>query len=236
MSTGEAASRTTGEVSIADLLTVGGMAFLAGATDVHGLGLLHDLYVSFMSGNTTKLGVVLGGGDWARAATIAAICGLFVAGAAAGAALAVLAKDRHAALVALAVAAVLAVPLLRPGWTMEALVLAMGALNASMSHVGQATVSLTYVTGTLVKFGQGLGRTLCGQPGGWRWLLQLPLWLSFLAGAATAALVRERLGADLAWVLPGLALLLALGVLMHGRPAGSASGPGKMVGRYVARS
>lgn len=37
------------------LATAGGLAFLAGATDVHGLTLLHDLFVCFMSGNSTML-------------------------------------------------------------------------------------------------------------------------------------------------------------------------------------
>ena len=31
-----------------------GMASLAGATDAYGLGFLHDLFVSFMGGNTTS--------------------------------------------------------------------------------------------------------------------------------------------------------------------------------------
>ncbi len=33
----------------------------------------------------------------------------------------------------------------------------MGALDAAMSKVGSASISLTYVTGTLVKLGQGAG-------------------------------------------------------------------------------
>ncbi len=72
----------------ARLALAGGMAFLAGATDVYGLSRLHDLYVSFMSGNTTSLGKAIGEGDFARAATAAGLIGLFVAGAAVGAVLA----------------------------------------------------------------------------------------------------------------------------------------------------
>src|SRR6201995_4244146 len=60
------------------------LAFLAGATDVYGLAQLRGIFVSFMSGNTTLLGMALGHHDWMRAALIAGIVGLFVAGGAAG--------------------------------------------------------------------------------------------------------------------------------------------------------
>ena len=49
------------------------MAFLAGATDICGLARLHDLFVSFMSGNTTMLAFALGHGDLARHR----VCGCF---------------------------------------------------------------------------------------------------------------------------------------------------------------
>lgn len=195
---------------LADVLTAGSMAFLAGATDVYGLTQLRDLFVSFMSGNTTMLGLALGSGDWPRSALVLGVIGLFVAGAAAGAVVETLASRRHAAVVTSIVTLMLAAPLAQPRWTVTALVLAMGALNAAMNRVGRATVSLTYVTGTLVKFGQGLGRTLCGAPDGWTWLWQLPMWLSLLAGGAAAAAVKQRLGDDAYWPLPALALGVAL--------------------------
>lgn len=203
--------------ALPNLPVAAGMAFLAGATDVHGLDRLHDLFVSFMSGNTTMLGVALSHGDWARSGFIAELVGLFVAGAATGAALGVVSGRWHATAVAFVVTVVLGVPLLQPGWTTPSLVLAMGALNAAMSCVGEAAVSLTYVTGTLVKFGQGVGRALCGQTGGWMWLWQLPMWLSLLAGAAAAVLVQRHLGQGALWPLPAFALLLTLGTLAHGR-------------------
>jgi len=187
-----------------------GMALLAGATDVYGLAYLNNLFVSFMSGNTTMLGMALGSQDWARMHLIAALVGGFVAGAVAGEVLAILASARHTAAVALMVAAVLVVPLAKPDWTAGAFVIAMGALNASITRIGAATVSLTYVTGTLVRFGQGIGRTLCGRPGDWSWVLQAPLWLSLLAGCVGATVVRHRLGGGAVWPLPVSALLLAL--------------------------
>ena len=204
-----------GRAAWRDLAVAAGMAFLAGATDVTGLRLLHDLFVSFMSGNTTMLGVAIGGGDWSRSSVILGLIGPFVAGAAFGAVLAKLGGTRHAALVALVVAGLLAVPLLWPGATATMLVLAMGTLNASMTRVGAVSVGLTYVTGTLVKLGEGLGRALCGDAGGWTWLWQAPMWLSLLAGAVVATAMGREFG-EAIWPLPATALVLAGAALARG--------------------
>ena len=194
-----------------------GMASLAGATDVYGIAHLRDLFVSFMSGNTTTLGVALGHGDWAGAGFILGLVGLFVAGAGLGAVIEEASGDRHAPAVAIAVALILAVPLLQPAWMVAAFVVAMGALNASMNRVGHASISLTYVTGALVKFGQGIGRALCGKPDGWSWAWQGPMWLSLLAGAVAATLVRQWLGAYALWPLPAYAMVLGLAALATAR-------------------
>lgn len=198
------------------LLAAAAMAFLAGATDVYGLARLHDLFVSFMSGNTTTLGVALARGDAARGLEIAALLGLFVGGAASGAVLDVLAGRRRTGFVALFVAVLLAVPLAYPDWAVPAFVVAMGALNGAMTRVGRASVGLTYVTGALVKFGQGLGHALCGDLQGGDWAWQLPMWLSLLGGAVAATLVQARLGTDAAWPLSASALAVALGALALG--------------------
>jgi uncharacterized membrane protein YoaK (UPF0700 family) len=158
------------------------MTFLAGATDVYGLAVLHNLFVSFMSGNTTMPGVSLGSGDFARSASIAPLIGLFVLGASGGAAL---------------------------NWTVFAFVSAMGSLNAAINKVGAASVSLTFVTGMLVKFGQGLGNWVTGRRADTSWLLQVPMWTSLLAGSCCAALIRH-LGVVRPWPLPLIGLLLAM--------------------------
>src|SRR5262249_21866521 len=60
------------------------LSALAGYVD--GIGYLHlgGLFVSFMSGNSTRLGVTLAEGHWEHAAEAFALIVLFVAGAAAG--------------------------------------------------------------------------------------------------------------------------------------------------------
>lgn len=185
------------------------MASLAGATDVCGLSRLHDLFVSFMSGNTTMLAFALGHGNIARAAHVAVLVGLFVAGAFLGTVIAVAAGRRHAAAVMLVVAAMLLAAACWPVATIVALVLAMGILNAAMQRAGATGVSLTYVTGTLVKFAQGLGHAVCRQPSDPSWPLQGVLWLALLAGAAVGTLGIVALGGSTLYLVALLALCLA---------------------------
>jgi uncharacterized membrane protein YoaK (UPF0700 family) len=202
------------------LVLAGGMVFLAGATDVYGLSKLHDLFVSFMSGNTTSLGVAIGSGNGERAATAAALVALFVAGAAAGTVLAEWSGQWHSVVVMAVVTILLTIAAALPAASIRSIVLAMGALNAALSRIGVTSVSLTYVTGALVKFGQGLGRLVCGRGGGdWSWTVQGVMWFGLLAGAVASYIAQIRLGSDEVWVLPGLALLLTIGTVTQ-RTAG----------------
>ncbi|MBD0319252.1 MAG: DUF1275 family protein [Gemmatimonadetes bacterium] len=185
-----------------------GMAFLAGSVDVVGLART-GVFVSFMSGNTTTLGTALGKSDGMHAWTVGRVILLFVAGAVLGALLAELAGGRHATVILVAAGMLLSLPLARTGWTEAGLALAMGVLTAATDRVGATGVSLTYVTGTLVKVAQGAGRWLAGRRGDAGWGLQLQLYFSFLAGAVSAAAAQARFGEAHLWALPALALLLA---------------------------
>lgn len=195
--------------SIPTLALMGGMAFLAGATDVYGFVELHGLYVSFMSGNTTMLGMSLGDRDFARSTGIAMLIGLFVLGAAGGQALFNLSGEFRTAVVALAVSALLCIPLVQPELASLAFVPATGALNAAVTQVSGASVSLTYVTGALIKFGQGMGNWMTGERADLSWMLHAPLWASFLAGSSTAAIC-QQFGVLRPWPLPVAGSLLAL--------------------------
>ena len=206
---------TDGGSPLSALPLAGGMAFLAGATDVYGLSRLRDVFVSFMSGNTTMLGQAIDEGDMHRCGVILGIIGCFVAGAAVGTMLAEWTGRRHPAAVGFLVAVLLAVSAVWPAWETAFIVLAMGALNASMTQVGQASVSLTYVTGTLVKVGQGIGKAVCGKGQGFGWALQGAMWLFLLAGATTGAALLMPLQSYGTWPLAALALLLSALALAH---------------------
>jgi len=194
----------------------GGLAFLAGATDVHGLTLLRDLFVSFMSGNSTMLGVAIARGDFERAGKIAGIIAMFVAGATAGSLIATLVGPRHTVAVLLIVTVLLALPMLAPQWSIPFLVVAMGLLNAAMHRAGATGISLTYVTGALVKFGQGLGLLLSRRQEDASWWKQGVLWACLLTGAAAAAVLELRVGTGIVWTLPALAAVLTIAAALQG--------------------
>src|SRR3984957_13255390 len=197
------------------LVLAGSMVFLAGATDVYGLSKLRDLFVSFMSGNTTSLGVAIGSGDGGRAATAATLVALFVVGAAVGTVLAEWAGRWHGVVVMVAVTTLLTIAAAVPSLAIHAVVLAMGALNAAFSRIGVTSVSLTYVTGALVKFGQGVGRLIIGRGrGDWSWTVQGVMWGCLLAGAVVGRIALGRLaGAEDVWALAGVALVLTGGTV-----------------------
>jgi uncharacterized membrane protein YoaK (UPF0700 family) len=76
----------------------------------------------------------------------------------------------------------------------------MGALNNTFQRDGEVTVGLTYMTGALVRFAQGLAARIAGS-GGEGWVNWLLLWLGLALGALA--------GAYALLSAPGIALSLA---------------------------
>ncbi|MEZ0049372.1 uncharacterized membrane protein YoaK (UPF0700 family) [Mycobacterium sp. MAA66] len=68
----------------------------------------------------------------------------------------------------------------------------VGALNTSFIRNGEVSVPLSYVTGTLVKLGQGLERHFCGDGTIYDWLGYVALYCSFLFGAAIGGVLAEH--------------------------------------------
>src|SRR5271154_4539720 len=185
------------------------LAGLAGMVDGIGFLRLGHLFVSYMSGNSTQFAVALGRGGVTEAGSVLWLIALFVAGAAGGQMIARFSGRWHLtcglAMVGLLLAAAAAF-----GKGPEPMVLAMGALNASMHRAGNVAVSLTFVTGTLVKFGQGLGDFLTGWGTGWAWVEQALPWVGLIVGAITAGAGYVRIGAAVIWIPVAGASLLTL--------------------------
>jgi len=193
------------------------LAALAGLVDAIGYLHLKGLFVSFMSGNSTQLGAALGQGDLATGAAIAELVALFVLGAAAGQVLANFSGRWHMTGVLLGVALLLAIAaVLRSA--PEPMTFAMGALNASMHRAGKMPVSLTFVTGVLVRFGQGLGNFLTRPGTGWNWLAQAAPWVGMISGATIGGAAFLRIGEPAIWLPVALAGVLAAGSTLMPRP------------------
>jgi uncharacterized membrane protein YoaK (UPF0700 family) len=100
----------------------------------------------------------------------------------------------------------------------EPMVFAMGALNASMHRAGKIPVSLTFVTGVLVRFGQGLGNFLTGRATGWIWLAQATSWVGMITGATIGGAAYLRIGEPAIWLPIALAGVLAAGSALMPQP------------------
>ena len=86
-----------------------------------------------------------------------------------------------------------------------------GGMNASMHLAGSIGVSLTFVTGVLVRFGQGLGNLLARRVTGWSWLAQAAPWVGMIAGATIGSAAYVRIGEPAIWAPIASAGVLAAG-------------------------
>jgi uncharacterized membrane protein YoaK (UPF0700 family) len=190
------------------LVLAGLLSALAGMVDAIGYLQLGGLFISFMSGNSTQLAAALGQGSLAGAGTIAELIGLFVLGAAAGQILAGFTGRRHMTWVLVGVAILLGTAAVL-ATAFQPMVFAMGALNAAMRRAGNIPVSLTFVTGVLVRFGQGLGDFMTRRITGRSWLAQGSPWVGLISGATIGSAAYMRIGEAAIWVPITVAGLLA---------------------------
>lgn len=182
------------------------LAAMAGFVDAVGFLSAGGYFVSFMSGNTTRLGVELGT-DPLRAATPLLLIGGFVAGVTGGALAAYRAgAHRKAAVLAIVTLLVLGAAAARdagrPLVMLVALVTAMGAVNNTFQRDGEVAIGITYMTGALVRVGQGIAAALAGRAGG-RWGSWAALWAGLLAGAVLGALAQDRWPTGCLWIAAG---------------------------------
>jgi uncharacterized membrane protein YoaK (UPF0700 family) len=186
---------------------------LAGYVD--GIGFLHlgGLFVSFMSGNSTRMGVSLAAGEWRPALEALGLIALFVAGAMAGSLIALGRGAHRQPLVLLAEAVLLAFAALcyafgQPNIAVSAIVMAMGLENAVFQIDGGAGLGLTYMTGALVKVGQLVASALSGGPR-LAWVPNFLLWAAMVVGAVIGGLAYHWINLAAIWFAAAGALALS---------------------------
>lgn len=193
------------------LSMVASLSVLAGMTDVIGFMASGD-FVSFMSGNTTRLAVAISDGDLGLTLRLVILVATFVAGNVLGIVVSRF-GGRRALPLLLCIATLLCGAAAWPYETqlpaLLATIIAMGMLNAAVEEVNGLPVGLTYVTGALSRFGRGLGRWMLGERrNGWR--VQLVPWTGMFAGAVIGALLEHHLGLKALFVSGLLAGALGL--------------------------
>ena len=194
------------------------LSALAGFVDAVGFISLGGYFVSFMTGNTTRLGVEGARLDWPGMAIAGGVLLTFVLGVIVGALIAKFAGDwRRPALLGWVAFCLAVSASLGPGGGgfapgAAALVLAMGAANSVFQRNGEVTIGVTYMTGTLVKMGQQIANAMTGGPA-WTWLRNFVLWLGLALGAYAGALAYGAYGYGSLWIAAASSLSLALGSL-----------------------
>jgi uncharacterized membrane protein YoaK (UPF0700 family) len=203
--------RFDSETTLSWLLS--GLAGMTGATAfTHSSG----YFVTFMTGNTERsvLGYFSGTPDLAVAALL--LIAAFLAGVILASLLRrhVWKRHAHGATVLTTVALALATltDLELNGWTgrdvtftpIALIAFGMGALNVSFVRDGEVSIPLSYVTGTLVKLGQGIERHISGGTV-FEWLGNANVYVTFKIGAVV--------GGALALAASGAQLLLATTVV-----------------------
>ena len=189
-----------------------GLALTAAAGFVDGIAFLElgGFFASFMSGNTTQLGLAIARQPDIMGRIIVwlpvALIGLFFAGALFGT-LVVRAYGRNGSIAVMAIVALTRVlvcvlrhfrlDLIHPVLMLAA---AMGAQNAAVQPIGSARLGVTYVTGTLFNSAADLAGYIRGEVPRWRWLQHFSVWLSLMIGAVCGGLGHYFIGLDALYI------------------------------------
>ena len=191
------------------------LAALAGFVDALAFTSLGGFFASFMSGNSTRLGVGLGQGSAGDALDAGGLIQSYVSGVIVSSVIVRAAGARHKPAVMAVVTALLTlaaiVAMVMPGpLVLVLLAAAMGTENGVFNRDGEVTIGLTYMTGSLVRIGQKLAGALMGDRDRWGWIPYLALWLGFLAGVVSGAASQLRWGWDALWLAALISAVLTV--------------------------
>ncbi len=189
-----------------------GLAALAGFVDTLGFLQLDGFFVSFMSGNSTRLAVGLAQGS-VHALIAGGLVATFLIGVIGGATMGRWAKSHRRPAVLTLVSGLLGIGAVMATLgsmplAIGCMILAMGAENAVFEDNGEVRIGLTYMTGALVRIGQGISSALAGGSAQ-TWIPFLTLWLGLVVGGVIGALTYGYLGLGGLWIAAGAAAAMA---------------------------
>jgi uncharacterized membrane protein YoaK (UPF0700 family) len=197
-----------------------GFAAMAGMVDAIGFMASGGFFLSFMSGNSTRLSVgIVESAPYIG--LVAALLSSFVAGVVAGSLVGrqtTFGPHHRQAIILTAISLLLfAAPIAADaGLLPVALCFAafcMGMENTLFEREGSVSFGLTYMTGALVKIGQGIA-TLISGGARLEWLPYLLLWLGLASGAMIGALMFGRFGLQSLWLPAAYAGVFALALFV----------------------
>ncbi|MDV8002416.1 YoaK family protein [Rhodococcus sp. IEGM 1408] len=179
------------------------LAGTAGFVDAVGFLVVGGYFVSFMSGNSTRMVVGLAEGDYSGAGIAVVVLVSFFLGAVAGALVtrrrnlddrpAVLALVAVLLVAGLALHRLTAVTVLGVPVSMTVVAASMGAMNSVFHSGGEVSLGVTYMTGAVVKSAHRLVDALAG--GSWApYRQQVALWAALSLGGLAGAVLQVGLG------------------------------------------
>lgn len=195
---------------------------IAGFVDALAFIELGGYFASFMSGNTTQLGLAISGPDgraqlMQRGLSLVMplmLIGLFFCGAFVASYISAHEKKWYSKRVMWLIIGLLLSVVILSQWQelrqlpVMLLAAAMGAQNAVFKQAGAARLGTTYVTGTVFNAANDLANGLHGKVPRQRWLQHVAVWLALVCGVALGALLYSFIGI---WsILLPVATLLAL--------------------------
>jgi uncharacterized membrane protein YoaK (UPF0700 family) len=190
------------------------LACVAGFVDAVAFTTIGQFFVSFMSGNSTRLAVSVAQGAWREVGFAAGLVALFVTGVAAGNIIGARAGRKRTTLLLLVEALLLAAAAVlhavgRPEAAAPLMVLAMGGANAVFMADGEVRFGVTYMTGALARIGERLAAAATGAGQVREAMPWLALWIALVAGAVAGAMLALRHGGVVV-AAPAVLLLVAL--------------------------
>ncbi len=165
------------------------LLFVAGIVDAIGfIHLKNGLFVSFMSGNTTHVAMLLSSHQYHQSLPYIGVILLFVTGITVGEMIAVLQRKNYRWLVMSAVSillcsAIFIEQITIPMVTNFVLAFAMGLQNIALRITINKAMPLTFATAFLANTGRELAMLLLGQGDKKVFIKQISLWLSIFIGA-----------------------------------------------------
>ncbi|QNQ10990.1 YoaK family protein [Sphingomonas alpina] len=201
------------------------LAGVAGFVDAVAFITIGQFFVSFMSGNSTRLAVSAALGAWRDVGFAAGLVALFVTGVAAGNIIGARVAGNRIAVLLLVEALLLAGAAMlhatgRPVAAAPLMVLAMGSANAVFMADGEVRFGVTYMTGALARIGERLAAAAIGTGQVREVMPWLGLWIALVAGAVAGAALALSYGGVVV-AMPAallLVILLIFGGPTPGRP------------------
>ncbi|WP_235011135.1 YoaK family protein [Photobacterium aquimaris] len=194
------------------------LLFSAGIVDAIGfIHLKNGLFVSFMSGNTTHVAMLLSNHQYGQSISYIGVILLFVTGITVGEMIAVLQKKNYRWLVMSAVSillcsAIFIEQITVPMATNFVLAFAMGLQNIALRITISKAMPLTFATAFLANTGRELALLLLGQGDKQLFFKQLSLWLAIFIGAIVGSNLMA-LSLNYALVVPVVLCLSITGLL-----------------------